>query len=90
MWIRLLFFKIELHTQLISAKLISTKLKIETLKSTNMKNLKLIILAGMVILSNGTFAQMGITSYSFYALGINTSQNRTVSAELKTFTNRYI
>jgi hypothetical protein len=31
---------------------------------------------------------MGVTSYSVYSLGINTSQNKTISGELKTFANR--
>jgi hypothetical protein len=34
------------------------------------------------------FSQMGVTSYSIYSLGINTSQNKKISAELKTFANR--
>jgi hypothetical protein len=29
-----------------------------------------------------------VTSYSIYALGINTNQNKTISGELKTFANR--
>lgn len=33
---------------------------------------------------------MGVTSYSIYALGINTSQNKVISGELKTFANRGI
>jgi len=33
---------------------------------------------------------MGITSYSIYALGINTNQNKMISGELKTFANRAI
>ncbi len=35
-------------------------------------------------------AQMGVTSYSIYALGINTSQNKKISGELKTFANRSV
>lgn len=53
-----------------------------------MRNLKFLIVFALITLSLESFAQMGITSYSVYALGINTSQNRKISAELKTFANR--
>jgi hypothetical protein len=33
---------------------------------------------------------MGITSYSIYAIGFNTSQNKRISGEIKTFANRSI
>jgi hypothetical protein len=33
---------------------------------------------------------MGITSYSIYAIGLNTSQNNRISGEIKTFANRAI
>jgi hypothetical protein len=44
----------------------------------------------LVTLSVKSFSQMGVTSYSIYALGINTSQNKLISGELKTFANRNI
>jgi len=53
-----------------------------------MRNLKFLIVFALITLSLESFAQLGITSYSIYALGINTSQNRRISAELKTFANR--
>lgn len=33
-------------------------------------------------------SQLGVTAYSIYALGVNTSQNHRISGELKVFTNR--
>ena len=35
-----------------------------------------------------SYSQLSVTSYSIYSLGINTNQNKRVSGELKTFTNR--
>lgn len=55
-----------------------------------MKNLKLLVLSVFVILSLDSYAQIGITSYSIYSLGINTSQNKRISGEIKAFTNKYI
>lgn len=42
----------------------------------------------MLTLSLDSFSQMGITSYSIYAIGFNTSQNKRISADVKTFANR--
>lgn len=42
----------------------------------------------LLTLSVKSYSQMGVTSYSIYALGINTSQNKTISGEFKTFANR--
>ncbi len=41
-------------------------------------------------ISPNIFAQVGLTSYSVYAIAVNTDQNRRISGELKTFTNRQI
>lgn len=46
------------------------------------------VISILLVFCAGTYAQMGVTSYSIYALGINTSQNKTISGELKTFANR--
>jgi len=35
-----------------------------------------------------SYSQMSVTSYSIYSLGINTNQNKKLSGEFKTFTNR--
>ena len=51
---------------------------------------KLFVFTIIVTFCIDTNSQIGITSYSIYALGINTSQNRIISAELKTFANRDI
>jgi hypothetical protein len=53
-----------------------------------MRNIKFFVVFILVILSLETYSQIGITSYSVYSLGINTSQNKKISAELKAFTNR--
>lgn len=53
-----------------------------------MKNLKFLFLFLLSVLSLNAFSQMGVTSYSIYALGINTSQNKRISGEIKTFANR--
>jgi hypothetical protein len=50
----------------------------------------LLLLVFMFAINWNTKAQMGVTGYSVYALGINTSQKKTISAELKTFANRSI
>lgn len=56
-----------------------------------MKNfLVFIAITLLLTLSVKSFSQMGITSYSIYALGINTNQNNMISGELKTFANRNI
>lgn len=44
----------------------------------------------MVLLSFNSYSQMGVTSYSVYSIGINTSQNKSISGELKVFANRTI
>ncbi len=54
-----------------------------------MNKLTKIVAASIIaLLSFDSYAQMGVTSYSIYSLGINTSQNKAISGELKTFTNR--
>ena len=47
-------------------------------------------MASLLAVSVTTYSQIGITTYSTYALGINTSQNKMVSGELKTFANKAI
>jgi len=51
---------------------------------------KLSVVVLLAALSLDCWSQIGVTSYSIYSLGINTSQNRPVSGELKVFTNRLI
>lgn len=53
-----------------------------------MKNFKFLILFVLSTLSIESFAQIGVTSYYIYSLGINTSQNKRISGEIKTFANR--
>ena len=56
-----------------------------------MKNIaKVAVAAFLAALSLNCWSQIGVTSYSIYSLGINTSQNRPVSGELKIFANRSI
>ena len=56
-----------------------------------MKNsIKLLVLAFFVTLCTETYSQIGLTSYSTSAIGINTSHNKKIVGELKTFTNRDI
>ncbi len=49
---------------------------------------RLTVLTLLLMLRVDTYAQMGVTSYSIYAIGINTSQNKTFSGEVKIFANR--
>ena len=53
-----------------------------------MRKLKFFILLVLSFLSMESFSQIGVTSYSIYAIGINTSQNKRISGEIKTFANR--
>lgn len=50
----------------------------------------LIAITFLQSLSVELYSQMGVTGYSVYALGINTSQNKMISGECKTFANRTI
>ncbi len=49
--------------------------------------MSLIAIAFMTLCLN-SYSQLSVTSYSIYSLGINTNQNKRLSGELKTFTNR--
>jgi hypothetical protein len=49
-----------------------------------------IVITFLLTLSVKSYSQMGVSCYSIYALGINTSQNNMISGELKTFANREI
>jgi hypothetical protein len=55
-----------------------------------MKILRILILVLFVGISSQVFAQWGVTSYSIYSFGVNTSQNKKISFELKVFGNQYI
>lgn len=55
-----------------------------------MKNFRKLALLIFITLSIETYSQMGVTSYSIYALGINTNQNKRISGEIKIFANRDI
>lgn len=50
----------------------------------------LITIAFLLSFSLKSYSQLGVTSYSIYALGINTSQNKMISGELKIFANKAI
>ena len=52
------------------------------------KQFTFIAITFLLTLSVKSYSQMGVTSYSIYELGINTSQNKMISGELKTFANR--
>lgn len=54
-----------------------------------MKNLIISFFILMAFLSTDAFAQVGITSYSIYAVGINTSQKHKITGEMKVFANRH-
>lgn len=53
-----------------------------------MRKMKFFILLVLSILSMESFSQIGVTSYSVYSIGVNTSQNKPISGEIKTFANR--
>ncbi len=53
-----------------------------------MNKMKFFVLLVLSILSLESFSQIGITSYSIYSIGVNTSQNKRISGEIKTFANR--
>ena len=57
-------------------------------KLTIMKKMKFFILFILTFLSIESFSQIGVTSYSFYSIGVNTSTNKRISGEIKTFANR--
>ena len=60
-------------------------------KQKTMKTItKLSLVLLLTALSLNCWSQIGVTSYSIYSLGINTSQNRPLSGELKVFANRSI
>ncbi len=48
----------------------------------------LFIFALGIVFSIQIYGQISVTSYSIYAFGINTNQNKKLNLELKTFTNR--
>lgn len=54
------------------------------------KQLVFLSLTFLLAFSTKSFSQIGISTYSIYALGINTSQNKMISGELKTFANKNI
>ena len=53
-----------------------------------MKTFRIFALIIFATISVASYSQIGVTSYSIYALGINTSQSKKVSGELKIFANR--
>lgn len=55
-----------------------------------MKTTRLVFLLFISMICINGISQMGVTSYSIYALGINTSQNVRLSGELKLFLNRSV
>ncbi|MDR1652866.1 MAG: hypothetical protein LBS01_04340 [Prevotellaceae bacterium] len=55
-----------------------------------MKFQKLVVLILCVSLSSFGYSQISITSYSIYALGINTSKDKKITGELKLFLNENV
>lgn len=53
-----------------------------------MKKMKFLILFVFAFLSIESFSQIGVTSYSGYSIGVNTSTNKRISGEFKVFGNR--
>jgi len=53
-----------------------------------MKKNKFIALFVFLAISSEIFGQLSVSSYSIYALGVNTTQNKKLSGELKVFGNR--
>ena len=53
-----------------------------------MKKMKFLILFACTFLSIEAFAQIGVTSYFFNSIGVNTSTSKRISGELKVFANR--
>lgn len=54
------------------------------------KDVFLIFTTIFLILSIKSFSQLSITTYSIYAVGINTSQSKKISIEVKSFTNKMV
>lgn len=53
-----------------------------------MKNIFISLLVLLTLTASKSFGQISFSSYSSYAIGLNTDQNKSLSFELKTFTNR--
>ena len=51
--------------------------------------MKCFILLVLTFFSIESFSQIGVTSYSIYSIGVNTSTNKRISGEIKTFANRH-
>jgi len=52
------------------------------------RKLKKLLTFFFTVLYFNSNAQIGVTSYSIYSVGVNTSLNENISGELKIFTNR--
>lgn len=52
-----------------------------------MKKMKVISAIFMLLICTGLYSQVGVTSYSVYALGLNTSKENKISGEVKVFFN---
>ena len=55
-----------------------------------MKKRVVLIAIFMIVSMTNIYSQIGVTSYSIYALGVNTSKEKRISGELKSFFNRNI
>ena len=55
-----------------------------------MKKNVLFVFALFVVSFSTVYSQIAVTSYSIYALGVNTSKDKKISGELKVFSNRYL
>lgn len=54
------------------------------------RTLPFFIVVILFLFNAASNAQMGVTSYSIYSLGVNTSQDKKISLELKLFGNRQL
>jgi hypothetical protein len=55
-----------------------------------MKRFIIILLPAVLItLCTDSYSQIGVTGYTSYSIGVNTSPNRKISGEFKAFANRY-
>jgi len=75
-----IIFEIELYT------IYKEQLKFIKMKTMNLKKLSVIVF--FIALCFNSYSQTGVTSYSIYSLGVNTSITKNISGELKVFANR--
>jgi len=54
-----------------------------------MKKFKNVVIFACFLVGFQTYAQIAVTGFSNYVIGINTNKNKNINFELKVFTNRY-